>query len=1071
MQARSLPAADSNGLMDPFFKLNFNGMHYNSMKAGSMNNGREVRNIKSMLRKKTQDPLWYETFTFDTELPDPQFFPQVNFQLFDWDGMFEAPDYCGCFNATLGNNDVFDADDHNGSKEMVPEPRWIKLMKEQPGDSDGEILVSFQLLRKMRPEMRMPQIPPNGELIKPETVEAFVEIIVIGCRDLQPYKFLNMQFPKLEFSIDSAHGKSVHNTDNSKRPSGQNPNYLERIVLKCEMPTKSIFAPPMTVKLSDSRLAGMYQPVCGTTKIDMMPKLPWCDDTYVPPLKSGAASDVRGKSGAVALGKKQKKFTIGSKESFLEEKGAAAGAAGEAEADDRDSDAGISPVSPLLPADMKSAIEDKMLEEDTGAGVFGALKHVNAPPPREVGGEREVTEAQKTADEAVKKQASKGGVWGRAKAVAGPTDDEMLAELAELEADQDEGKRYMNGREKLVGNLEEKLVSTPFETFTFWRGQKEDRMEVGTLKGMIRVARTEAELDDNSTAPFQLADLLKPQKYTVRLYVLRGLSLAPMDVSLFGGPGKSDPYLKVNIGDDVYDDRKNFIKDQTEVDFYKCIELHTELPGAGLLEIEVKDYDDWTSDDLIGKTVIDLEDRWFDERWKKLGMENRVTDDGKMRWQTKPLETRDLYIPTSYNMQGRIECWVDIMKTEEGDMFPADDVMLPPSQIFECRLVVWRARDMVSMDALEDMNDLYFNAWIEGVDKQSTDIHWRAKNGKGSFNWRMKFDVELGHNTKAMKFPYLHLQAWDKDVLKYSDCIGEGFENLGDDFSRAYKKNQTVEAFAKRDLAKELESARFRQMQSEARKEREETTRQTMANLDDVDVEGLGDIDEEMGVGGDLEASRTSSAGSMGAEGDGVQLVPMGSGNSGGADKKKKGIVASGVSFASAGAGRLSKAVSAKEFKKSQKEAFKEKQRIQKIKKEKEKKADGEEVEKLVGSMKELCGLGEDPPNSRWIKLMRKNADGEEEEVGQVAVSLTIMPKSLAETCPAGFGRNDPNNDPYLPGPTGRLTFTLNPFSMGMQMLGPALCGKVACICCCILAIVVLYFLAPFLNIFITLTK
>ena len=109
------------------------------------------------------------------------------------------------------------------------------------------------------------------------------------------------------------------------------------------------------------------------------------------------------------------------------------------------------------------------------------------------------------------------------------------------------------------------------------------------------------------------------------------------------------------------------------------------------------------------------------------------------------------------------------------------------------RLVVWRARNMVSMDALEDMNDLFFTSWIEGCDKQSTDIHWRAKNGKGSFNWRMKFDVELGHNTKAMKFPYLHIQAWDKDVFKYSDCIAEGLENLGESFQKAYKKQQVVE--------------------------------------------------------------------------------------------------------------------------------------------------------------------------------------------------------------------------------------------------------------------------------------
>ena len=74
-----------------------------------------------------------------------------------------------------------------------------------------------------------------------------------------------------------------------------------------------------------------------------------------------------------------------------------------------------------------------------------------------------------------------------------------------------------------------------------------------------------------------------------------------------------------------------------------------------------------------------------------------------------------------------------------------------------------------------------------------------------SFNWRMKFDVELGHNTQAMKFPYLHLQAWDKDLLKFSDCIAESFIDLGNNFKRAYKKNQTIEVYKKRNLKRELE--------------------------------------------------------------------------------------------------------------------------------------------------------------------------------------------------------------------------------------------------------------------------
>jgi hypothetical protein len=43
---------------------------------------------------------------------------------------------------------------------------------------------------------------------------------------------------------------------------------------------------------------------------------------------------------------------------------------------------------------------------------------------------------------------------------------------------------------------------------------------------------------------------------------------------------------------------------------------------------------------------------------------------------------------------------------------------------------------------------------------QSSDTHWRCADGKGSFNFRMKWDVEL-----PSKFFRLTLQAWDRDLL------------------------------------------------------------------------------------------------------------------------------------------------------------------------------------------------------------------------------------------------------------------------------------------------------------------
>jgi hypothetical protein len=44
-------------------------------------------------------------------------------------------------------------------------------------------------------------------------------------------------------------------------------------------------------------------------------------------------------------------------------------------------------------------------------------------------------------------------------------------------------------------------------------------------------------------------------------------------------------------------------------------EFLNEYPGAPLLEIECWDYDEFFGDDEIGRTTIDLDDRYFSLGW------------------------------------------------------------------------------------------------------------------------------------------------------------------------------------------------------------------------------------------------------------------------------------------------------------------------------------------------------------------------------------------------------------------------------------------------------------------------
>ena len=88
---------------------------------------------------------------------------------------------------------------------------------------------------------------------------------------------------------------------------------------------------------------------------------------------------------------------------------------------------------------------------------------------------------------------------------------------------------------------------------------------------------------------------------------------------------------------------------------------------------------------------------------------------------------------------------------------------------------------------------------VDGERPQNTDVHWRAK--KGSFNYRCKFDVKLGGI--GDEFPrrktYLRFQAWDQDVVKYSDCLAETTIDLRDAFIQSFKGKVPFDVFSDKE--------------------------------------------------------------------------------------------------------------------------------------------------------------------------------------------------------------------------------------------------------------------------------
>jgi hypothetical protein len=196
-------------------------------------------------------------------------------------------------------------------------------------------------------------------------------------------------------------------------------------------------------------------------------------------------------------------------------------------------------------------------------------------------------------------------------------------------------------------------------------------------------------------------------------------------------------------GADWFNDRDHFLTDvEDEGDYHRMIQMQCTLPGACKLEISCMDYDTMCidPDDLIGTTVIDLEERVFDKRWKQwnkqqwerhagstggstggsnasgigakrtgtgskgIGMGSTSGSSAYNRYaDNKPIETRSLQLPTSTHSQGRLVMWLDIMTHAEARLHPEVDISLPPEELYEVSdllILVYQVSDLLIVAVL-----------------------------------------------------------------------------------------------------------------------------------------------------------------------------------------------------------------------------------------------------------------------------------------------------------------------------------------------------------------------------------
>ncbi|XP_054702023.1 fer-1-like protein 4 isoform X3 [Grus americana] len=203
-------------------------------------------------------------------------------------------------------------------------------------------------------------------------------------------------------------------------------------------------------------------------------------------------------------------------------------------------------------------------------------------------------------------------------------------------------------KRKLIATLQiyNSELENEFDNFEDWlcifplhRGKanededgNEDEHFVGKYKGSFYVYPTEEAGTEPKVS--QGVPRNRPIKVLVRVYIVKATNLSPADPN-----GKADPYVVVTVGQEQKDTKERYIPKQLNPVFGEVVELTVSFPMESELTVAIFDHDLVGSDDLIGETKIDLENRFYSKHRANCGVASQYDINGYNMW-------RDAFKPT-----------------------------------------------------------------------------------------------------------------------------------------------------------------------------------------------------------------------------------------------------------------------------------------------------------------------------------------------------------------------------------------------------------------------------------------
>ncbi|GCB65661.1 hypothetical protein scyTo_0000450 [Scyliorhinus torazame] len=594
-QARSLCAADSSGLSDPFARVFFS-----------------TQSQCTEVLQETLCPTWDQLLVFDNielygeaqELRDDP--PIVVIEIYDQDTVGKA-EYIG---RTFSKPVVKMAEEEYCSPRFPPQLEYYQIYR--GNTTAGDLLAAFELL----------------------------QILFWGLRDLKRVNLAQVDRPRVD--IECA-GKGVQSA--VIQSYKKNPNFSTLVkYFEVDLPENELLHPPLNIRVVDCRAFGRYTLV-GSHAVSSLRKF-----IYRPPDNKvqkwiNAAKLINGyqalanggpffrPAGDINVNMEteipvKKIETVVKLDANEDEKAKKKKKKKGEEIEEEEPDESMLDWWSKYFASIETLMERIRQQE-------AAAAEAEEKEDMEIAAEGKL---DLKIDDSPMKGTKQSKSKDKAKAQEKEKKKKQLEVIEKKEKVKiDELQIYDKELEAEFGNFEDWL-----HTFNLYRGKigddddssaDEERI-AGRFKGSVCVYKVPLPDDVAREAGYEPTfgmfqgipnnDLVN---VLVRVYVVRATELHPADIN-----GKADPYIVIKLGKTEIKDKENYISKQLNPVFGKSFDIEATFPMESMLTVAIFDWDLVGTDDLIGETKLDLENRYYSKHRATCGIAQQYSLHGYNMW-------------------------------------------------------------------------------------------------------------------------------------------------------------------------------------------------------------------------------------------------------------------------------------------------------------------------------------------------------------------------------------------------------------------------------------------------------